>query len=181
MISALPAILEKAQSGSRIDENEALRLLNVRGADLHTVFAVADTVRQKRVGDDVSYIINRNINFTNICIGSCGFCAFSVRQDDPKAYFLPVDEIVKRAEEARKSVLLKSDFSVVFTQRLTVTHTLKSCKPSRLLYLTFTYTHYRHQKSHTARISWVFPISKCSKCSNGRASIRCRVLQLRFS
>jgi len=102
MISALPAILEKAQSGSRIDENEALRLLNVRGADLHTVFAVADTVRQKRVGDDVSYVINRNINFTNICIGSCGFCAFSVRENDPKAYFLPVDEIVKRAVEAQQ-------------------------------------------------------------------------------
>ncbi|MGA3359173.1 MAG: 5-amino-6-(D-ribitylamino)uracil--L-tyrosine 4-hydroxyphenyl transferase CofH [Halobacteriota archaeon] len=100
--SAVSDILGHAQSGNRIDENEALRLLNVRGSDFHKVLAVADTVRQERVGDDVSYVINRNINFTNICIGSCGFCAFSVRQDDPEAYFLPVDEVVKRAIEARQ-------------------------------------------------------------------------------
>ncbi|MGZ5563267.1 MAG: 5-amino-6-(D-ribitylamino)uracil--L-tyrosine 4-hydroxyphenyl transferase CofH [Halobacteriota archaeon] len=99
----LSDILNQAQGGNRIDENDALYLLNVRGAELHTVFAAADAVRQIRVGDNVSYIINRNINFTNICIGSCGFCAFRARKDGPEAYFLPVDEIVKRVVEARQT------------------------------------------------------------------------------
>jgi FO synthase subunit 2 len=103
MANTLSDILNQAQAGNRIDENDALYLLNVRGADLHTVFAAADAVRQIRVGDSVSYIINRNINFTNICIGSCGFCAFRARKDGPEAYFLPVAEIVKRVVEARKN------------------------------------------------------------------------------
>ncbi|MGZ8933085.1 MAG: 5-amino-6-(D-ribitylamino)uracil--L-tyrosine 4-hydroxyphenyl transferase CofH [Halobacteriota archaeon] len=99
----LSDILNQAQGGNRIDENDALYLLNVRGAELHTVFAAADAVRQIRVGDNVSYIINRNINFTNICIGSCGFCAFRARKDGPEAYFLSVDEIVKRVVETRQT------------------------------------------------------------------------------
>lgn len=103
MTKDLSEILNQAQGGNRIDENDALHLLNVRGADLHTVFAAADAVRQMRVGDSVSYIINRNINFTNICIGSCGFCAFRARKDGPEAYFLPVDEIIKRVVEARQT------------------------------------------------------------------------------
>jgi FO synthase subunit 2 len=103
MANAISDILKQAQSGNRIDENDALNLLNVRGAELHSIFAAADAVRQRRVGDSVSYVINRNINFTNICIGSCGFCAFHARKDDPDAYFLPVDEIVKRVVEARQT------------------------------------------------------------------------------
>jgi FO synthase subunit 2 len=103
MISAVAEILEKAKSGGRIDEKEALVLLNVRGADLHEVFTAADAVREMQVGDDVTYVINRNINFTNICIGSCGFCAFRATEGDPEAYFLPVDEIVKRAVQARRT------------------------------------------------------------------------------
>jgi FO synthase subunit 2 len=103
MANAISDILKQAQSGNRIDENDALNLLNVRGAELHSIFAAADVVRQTRVGDSVSYVINRNISFTNICIGSCGFCAFHARKDDPDAYFLPVDEIVKRVVEARQT------------------------------------------------------------------------------
>ena len=103
MTGTVSDILNKVKSGGRVDEKEALILLNVRGADLHRVLAAADTVREIRVGDDVTYVINRNINFTNVCIGSCGFCAFRARQDGPEAYFLPVDEIVKRAVEARRT------------------------------------------------------------------------------
>ncbi|MGZ4914153.1 MAG: 5-amino-6-(D-ribitylamino)uracil--L-tyrosine 4-hydroxyphenyl transferase CofH [Halobacteriota archaeon] len=95
-------ILEKALSGARITEDDALSLLKTKGTDLHTVLSTADALRKTRVGDDVTYVINRNINFTNICIGSCGFCAFRAKEDDPEAYFLSVDEIVRRAVEARK-------------------------------------------------------------------------------
>jgi FO synthase subunit 2 len=100
MANALSDILDQARKGDRIDETDALFLFNVRGAKLHEVFATADEVRRMRVGESVSYVINRNINFTNICIGSCGFCAFGARKEDPEAYFLPIDEIVKRAVEA---------------------------------------------------------------------------------
>jgi len=103
MTSTVSDILEKVKSGGRVDQKEALILLHVRGADLHAVLAAADTVRETRVGDDVTYVINRNINFTNICIGSCGFCAFRARQDDPEAYFLSVDQIVERAVQARRT------------------------------------------------------------------------------
>ena len=100
MNNSISDILDQAQAGKRIDQDDALRLLNVRGAELHEVFAAADTVRQVRVGESVTYVINRNINFTNICIGSCGFCAFRAKEGDSEAYFLPIDEIVRRAVEA---------------------------------------------------------------------------------
>jgi FO synthase subunit 2 len=100
MNNAVSEILDQAQAGKRIDQDDALCLLNVRGAELHEVFAAADAVRQVRVGENVTYVINRNINFTNICIGSCGFCAFRAKEGDSEAYFLPIDEIVRRAVEA---------------------------------------------------------------------------------
>ena len=103
MTNTVSDVLEKVKSGGRVDQKEAFTLLNVRGADLHAVLAAADTARETRVGDDVTYVINRNINFTNICIGSCGFCAFRARQGDPKAYFLSVDQIVERAVQARRT------------------------------------------------------------------------------
>jgi len=98
----LYAILEKAQRREKISEREALALLRVKGDELHSVFAAADAVRRARVGDDVTYVINRNINFTNICIGSCGFCAFRANVGDPEAYFLTTEQIVQKATEARQ-------------------------------------------------------------------------------
>jgi len=103
MSSAISETLEKVRSGGRVNQEEALVLLNARGTDLHEVCAAADAIREMRVGDDVTYVINRNINFTNICIGSCGFCAFRAREGDPEAYFLSVDEIVKRAVQASRT------------------------------------------------------------------------------
>ncbi len=99
--SSVANILERAKSNKRLDEKDALELLNVKGSELHAVIAAADSIRRQRVGDDVTYLINRNINFTNICIGSCGFCAFHRTETDPEAYFLTVDEIVKKAVEAK--------------------------------------------------------------------------------
>ncbi len=95
-------ILDRTLRGTRVTEDEALSLLQVKGSDLHAVLATADTIRKAQVGDDVTYVINHNINFTNICIGSCGFCAFRAKETDPEAYFLTVDQIVKKAVEARK-------------------------------------------------------------------------------
>ncbi|AEF96831.1 5-amino-6-(D-ribitylamino)uracil--L-tyrosine 4-hydroxyphenyl transferase CofH [Methanotorris igneus] len=66
------------------------------------VLRFADELRRETVGDIVTYVVNRNINFTNICIGDCKFCAFRVNENDKNAYFLDIDEIARRALEAKK-------------------------------------------------------------------------------
>jgi 5-amino-6-(D-ribitylamino)uracil---L-tyrosine 4-hydroxyphenyl transferase len=67
---------------------------------MNTVVLVADELRRRSVGNTVTYVINRNINFTNVCIKRCGFCAFSRDFREEEGYFLPIEEIVRRAKEA---------------------------------------------------------------------------------
>jgi FO synthase subunit 2 len=93
--------LERALSEKEISVEEATRLFYAKGIDFHLVGMVADELRKRRVGDVVTYVINRNINFTNVCIKQCGFCAFSRDFREDEVYFLPIDEIVRRAKEAR--------------------------------------------------------------------------------
>ena len=66
-------ILNNALSDKEVGVNDALELYNATGADFHLVGMVADEIRRNRVGDIVSYVVNRNINFTNVCIKQCGF------------------------------------------------------------------------------------------------------------
>jgi 7,8-didemethyl-8-hydroxy-5-deazariboflavin synthase CofH subunit len=68
---------------------------------LHALAAVADHVRSSQVGDEVGYVVNRNVNFTNVCVKACRFCAFSRTQRSEEGYFLPIEEIVRRALEAQ--------------------------------------------------------------------------------
>ncbi len=93
-------ILNKALSEKEISSNEGLELYKTHGIDFHLVGLVADEIRRRRVGDVVSYVVNRNINFTNVCIKQCGFCAFSRDFREEEGYFLPTEEIVRRAKEA---------------------------------------------------------------------------------
>ena len=93
-------ILNNALSEKEISAAEGLELLNAKGTDFHLTGMVANELRKRRVGDTVSYVINRNINFTNVCIKQCGFCAFSRDFREEEGYFLPTDEIVRRAKEA---------------------------------------------------------------------------------
>ena len=93
--------LNRALSEKEISAQEALRLYDAEGIDFHLVGAVADELRSRRVGDIVTYVVNRNINFTNVCIKQCGFCAFSRDFREEEGYFLPTEEIVRRAKEAR--------------------------------------------------------------------------------
>ncbi len=95
-------ILNKSLSEKEITANEALELYNTSGLDFHLVGLVADELRRRRVGDIVSYVVNRNINFTNVCIKQCGFCAFSRDFREEEGYFLPTEEIVRRAKEAHQ-------------------------------------------------------------------------------
>ncbi|HEX5457335.1 MAG TPA: 5-amino-6-(D-ribitylamino)uracil--L-tyrosine 4-hydroxyphenyl transferase CofH [Candidatus Nitrosotalea sp.] len=93
--------LNRALDEKEISVDEAARLFHARGLDFHLVGMVADELRKRRVGDIVTYVVNRNINFTNVCIKQCGFCAFSRDFREEEGYFLPTDEIVRRAKEAR--------------------------------------------------------------------------------
>ncbi|MBA3372408.1 MAG: bifunctional FO biosynthesis protein CofGH [Euzebyaceae bacterium] len=93
-------ILRRAEAGQAPDEAEALLLFDSAGPELAALCQVADQVRAERVGDLVTYVVNRNINFTNICYTGCRFCAFAQRRDDPDAYFLSLEQVADRAEEA---------------------------------------------------------------------------------
>ena len=93
--------LERALSEKEISAEEASRLFYAKGMDFHLIGMVANELRKKSVGDMVTYVINRNINFTNVCIKQCGFCAFSRDFREDEGYFLPIEEIVRRAKEAR--------------------------------------------------------------------------------
>ena len=95
-------ILNNALSEKEISANEGLELFNAVGINFHLIGLVADELRKRRVGDIVSYVVNRNINFTNVCIKQCGFCAFSRDFREEEGYFLPTNEIVRRAKEAHQ-------------------------------------------------------------------------------
>src|SRR6266511_4091254 len=81
-------------------ESAALALFHADGAALDELAKIADDLRRDTVGDDVTYVVNRNINFTNVCYVGCRFCAFAQRERDADAYRLSVEQVADRAEEA---------------------------------------------------------------------------------
>jgi FO synthase subunit 2 len=93
-------ILGRALDGSELTVDEGIRLTEVQGRELHALTFVADEMRRRQAGDIVTYVVNRNINFTNVCIKHCTFCAFSRDHREEEGYFLPLDEVVRRAVEA---------------------------------------------------------------------------------
>ncbi|PZC47305.1 MAG: FO synthase subunit 2 [Chloroflexi bacterium] len=93
-------ILSRALDGHDIDVDEAVVLLGTTGLDLQALTLTADELRRRTVGDVVTYVVNRNINFTNVCIKGCGFCAFSRDFRQEEGYFLPISEVLRRAKEA---------------------------------------------------------------------------------
>jgi FO synthase len=101
---AFSALLDKAQTGVRLSEQEIVRLLEARGNELAAVCQAADDMRKRVNGDVVSYVVNRNINYTNICYFRCQFCAFSKGKLSENLrgtpYDLGLDEVMRRAHEA---------------------------------------------------------------------------------
>ncbi|GAA3130833.1 hypothetical protein GCM10020001_061100 [Nonomuraea salmonea] len=83
-----------------LTDAEAVALLGADGEALDELAAIADGLRREAVGDDVTYVVNRNINFTNVCYTGCRFCAFAQRRTDADAYTLSLDQVADRAEEA---------------------------------------------------------------------------------
>ena len=92
--------LAAALDGREVSVDDGLVLARAAGRDLQAVPLVADELRRRQVGDVVTFVVNRNVNFTNVCIKHCTFCAFSRDHREEDGYFLPVAEVVRRAEEA---------------------------------------------------------------------------------
>ncbi|MCC6171557.1 MAG: 5-amino-6-(D-ribitylamino)uracil--L-tyrosine 4-hydroxyphenyl transferase CofH [Gammaproteobacteria bacterium] len=102
----LQVALERALRGERLDEPEVARLFEADGEDFARVVAAADALRARRCGPAITYVVNRNINYTNICSYSCGFCAFAkgrgARSLRGPGYLLDSGEIERRVAEARE-------------------------------------------------------------------------------
>jgi FO synthase len=94
------ALATAADDPTRLTDDEALALLHADGPALDALCRVADDVRKSAVGDDVTYIVTRNINFTNVCYTGCRFCAFAQRRTDADAYTLSLDQVADRAQQA---------------------------------------------------------------------------------
>jgi FO synthase subunit 2 len=93
-------ILGRALDGEEVAVDDGITLATVGGRDLHALTLVADELRRRQVGDVVTYVVNRNVNFTNVCVKHCTFCAFSRDHREEEGYFLPVEEVVRRVQEA---------------------------------------------------------------------------------
>ena len=91
-------------AGEELGRDEIVRLLSARGSERERVFAAADRLRREVCGDEVTYVVTRNIQYTNVCYFKCGFCAFSkgklAENLRGPAFLVPMDEIVRRSQEA---------------------------------------------------------------------------------
>ena len=99
--SALERVLE-SQDGSVLSREQCLLLANAEGDDLLGLLAAADALRSELVGNIVTYVVNRNINFTNICFVGCKFCAFSRGPRESDTYFLNPEQVAHKAIEAAR-------------------------------------------------------------------------------
>lgn len=97
---AIRATLERCLDGHELTWQEAMPFCHVEGDDLSALCRTADELRRQQAGEVVTYVINRNINFTNVCVKACRFCAFSRTQRSEEGYFLDDEEVVRRAVEA---------------------------------------------------------------------------------
>ena len=84
-------VLKSSIDGDDISASDACLLLDSNGLEYNATVLVADVLRRRTVGDVVTYVVNRNINFTNVCIKRCGFCAFSGDFREEQGYLLPVE------------------------------------------------------------------------------------------
>ena len=108
-----PAFWRLQSSGAALEEGEIVRLFQARGADFEAVCAAADELRKHTVGDVVRYVVNRNINYTNVCSFRCQFCAFSKGKLSENLRGLPYDLDARRSRTARaRGVGTRRDRSV---------------------------------------------------------------------
>jgi 7,8-didemethyl-8-hydroxy-5-deazariboflavin synthase CofH subunit len=98
--SQIKGCLAAARAGSELSFDDGLLLATCKDADLDALVSFADALRKEVVGDAVTYVVNRNINFTNVCFVGCSFCGFGKGAGAPDAYSLSTDDVVRKAREA---------------------------------------------------------------------------------
>ena len=102
--NSLDRLIARAGEGDRLSEDEVAALFTARDGEVEAVCAAADDLRKRQCGEVVRYVVNRNINYTNVCTFKCGFCAFSKGKLSEELrgtpYDLALDEVTRRAEEA---------------------------------------------------------------------------------
>ena len=98
--SEIVAILDRSLEGRELSEEQGAALLRAEGADLYALMRVADRARRDDNGDDISFVVNRNMNFTNVCYVGCSFCGFARHKDDADAYDHPMEVLIEKAREA---------------------------------------------------------------------------------
>jgi len=101
--SCSPAVaecLQACRAGQELSFEQGLLLANADESDLQALVAFADTLRREAVGDAITYVVNRNINFTNVCFVGCSFCGFGKGPGAPDAYSLSAEDVVRKAREA---------------------------------------------------------------------------------
>ena len=138
--AGIRAIIKAARAGHALTEADIVRLFGVEGSDLDEVIAAANQLRHESVGDTVTYVVNRNINYTNICLYHCGFCAFSKGRGSADlrgpAYNLELDEVARRTVEAADAgateVCLQGGIHPSFTGEtyLNIVRAVKEAVPS---------------------------------------------------
>jgi FO synthase len=97
------ALRQAEQDPASLSDDQALALLGADGPALEALTKLADDIRRDVMGDDITYVVNRNINFTNVCYTGCRFCAFAQRRTDADAYTLSLAQVGDRAQEAWES------------------------------------------------------------------------------
>src|SRR6195256_4878087 len=97
---AIARLLEKSLEGHELDFDDGFALATVKGSDLLALVKVADETRRRKVGDRITYVVNRNLNFTNICIVGCAFCGFSRGPKAKDAYFHSTEALVAKSPDA---------------------------------------------------------------------------------
>src|SRR5207248_5927285 len=138
-IPFVPGDVLPVDTRAELGEDEVVRLVRARGAERERVLAAADRLRREVCGDDVTYVVTRNIQYTNVCYFRCGFCAFSkgklAADLRGPAYLVPHDEIVRRVEEAwargATEVCLQGGIHPAFTgdYYLSVVRAIKNAVP----------------------------------------------------
>jgi len=94
------SLIDRVLDEGTLTIDEGVQLLDSEGADVLAIIAAADAIRAADVGDDVTYVVNRNVNFTNVCFVGCRFCAFKRQRWEPDAYNQSVETILAKVQEA---------------------------------------------------------------------------------
>jgi FO synthase len=155
---SLTAILDRAANGAELSEADIVALFAARGESFREVCAAADALRVKTCTSRVSYVVTRNINYTNVCLYRCAFCAFSKGKTHEslrgRPYDLSLDEITRRCREAWERGAVEPACRAASIRTTPARPTLRSARPSRRQCPTCTSTPSRRSKSRKARQHW---------------------------